>query len=521
MASMNQIVLLLMGLRSSVMAKSERLNVLYFVVDDYRNEVAEAYQQSDIKTPNLDKLAETGLVFDRAYCQQAVCSPSRNSFMSGRVPDRTKVYDNANGVNFRNVGPDWITMPEHFKRHDFITLGGGKTFHPNSPPNWDEPKSWSQDKPYFPFEQSKCKYMTTLGSWCSPSNNYSDFYDYRLASHTIELLDYAHSQPDANFFIMAGFRRPHGPWRMPRDFWDMYKTEDIQLAPNMNYTTNAPDLAYFQTSMTTPPHTPDGYPGGPGQYTTYLTNISRPLDFDLQREAKHAYYSAISWMDSQVGRVLQHLEDLGLASTTIVVLHGDHGYHLGEHNMWHKFTNFELTDRVPLIIRAPNKPRSQGQHTQVLAELVDMYPTLAILSNAPPPRDQLDGTDISAVFDDPSKTSIKHAAYSQYPRCPKHDEPQWTGNGCGQEASKGYMGMTIRTADWRYTSWMPFKTNMSDVDWNGDPLAIELYDHGPSSQCAKDFNTCENENVANDPRNKQQIAQLDTMLRQHFKSFSN
>eukprot|EP00045_Choanoeca_perplexa_P008155 m.74803 g.74803 ORF g.74803 m.74803 type:complete len:484 (-) comp14381_c0_seq1:2436-3887(-) len=478
----------------------------------------QAYKQTDIKTPNIDRLATAGLTFDYAYCQQAVCSPSRNSFMTGRVPDHTQVFINAGGHNFRTVGPDWITMPEHFKRHEYITLGGGKTYHPNSPPNWDEPKSWSQDIPYFPFEMTKCEGDETLGSWCSPSNNYSDFYDYRLANHTIDVLNYVSQQSDKNFFVMAGFRRPHGPWRVPHDYWNMYKSEDMQLARNMNYTTGAPDLAYFSTALAVPPTQADGYPGGPGEFVSHVTNISRPLAVSIQQDAKHAYYSAITWMDSQVGRVLDHLDTLGLANNTIVVIHGDHGYHLGEHNMWHKFTNFELTARVPLIVRAPHKPTSHGQHTQVLAELVDMYPTLASLANADTPRDALDGTDISAVFDDPTQTSLKPAAFSQYPRCPQHSQPEWVDNGCGAKFDGGFMGMTIRTDTWRYTSWMPFASNMTKIDWTAKPHAVELYDHGPTSQCATDFNTCENANVATDPQHQAVVEQLDTMLRNHFKA---
>ena len=230
-----------------VVAKSQKMNnVLYFVVDDFRPEVMAAYGQSQMITPNLDSLANSSLTFAHAYCQQAVCGPSRASFMTGRRPKHTNVFDNKqnfreSGVDATNApGSDWVTMPEYFKNKGFLTLGLGKTFHPNHPKNWDEPTSWSQDKEYYPFSyyiNNNASYAgqpcpgkgppkedetaglkvgvgtpSKIDTWCAVDEPDDHFYDFGLANATIERLQYAAGQQKP-FFIQAGFARPHAPWR--------------------------------------------------------------------------------------------------------------------------------------------------------------------------------------------------------------------------------------------------------------------------------------------------------------------
>ena len=199
-------------------------NVLFMPVDDLRPQILEGFGQKYMHTPNLDRLVKESMVFQRAYCQEALCVPSRNSFLTGKRPDTTQVWDSLGNKHFRITGPDWISLPEHFKKNGFTTLGGGKTFHPNRPPNWDEPKSWSQDKPYFPFVMSPCPNDTlstdrlkgsvaAIATWCPlDESKYPDsyHYDWKLANHTIDTLKYV-TGIDKPWFVAAGFRRPHDP----------------------------------------------------------------------------------------------------------------------------------------------------------------------------------------------------------------------------------------------------------------------------------------------------------------------
>uniref|UniRef100_A0A1X7TKQ4 Sulfatase N-terminal domain-containing protein n=1 Tax=Amphimedon queenslandica TaxID=400682 RepID=A0A1X7TKQ4_AMPQE len=414
----------------------------------------EAYDQKYIHTPNLDRLAKESFVFQRAYCQHAVCIPSRNSFMTGRRPDTTHVWIGFGNANFRVTGPDWISLPEHFKKNGYTTLGGGKTFHPNSPPNWDEPKSWSQDQPYFPFSLAKCPNTTTahklgayvadIDTWCPlDEKEYPDsyHYDWQLANHTIHTLKYLKDK------------------------------------------------------------------GGPC--------------------IRHAYYASVSWVDSQIGRVLQALDDMSLADDTLVVLFGDHGFQLGEHDSWAKMTNWELAVRVPLIIRAPWKPASAGKRSHAFVELVDLYRTISELVGAPSPGDDIEGVSFASLFDSPDLNAHEAAlalnktpaAYSQYTRCLKSiDAPkQWDNNSCSETSKNKFMGYSVRVPNWRYTAWMEWDDSRLKAKWESEPYAVELYDHHKSDGAdgtENDFNQCEIENVAD--KNPEVVKELQNQLKSFF-----
>lgn len=314
----------------------QQYNVLYFIVDDLRPEFMAAYGQSQMLTPNVDKLAQSGTVFVNAHCQQAVCGPSRASFMTGRRPHHTMVFDNS--ANFRTnsardangPGSSWVTCPGHFKRSNFTTLGGGKTFHPNHPKDWDGNKSWSSDMPYYPFDYYKqnaaykgpCPGIggpggegaSKIDTWCALDEPDENFYDFGLANNTIERLRYAaplyktHGKP---FFIQSGFARPHAPWRVPQKVWDLYKTSDIELAQHKLPPQNMPGIAWKQ----------DGFYNASNGHI-FQPQITSPIDDWLARNMRHAYYASVTWTDSQIGRVLDELDALGLADSTIVVLHG-------------------------------------------------------------------------------------------------------------------------------------------------------------------------------------------------------
>ena len=528
-------------------------NVLYFIADDLRPEFLGPYGQVQLKTPNVDKLASEGLVFNAAYCQQAVCGPSRASFMTGRRPAHTNVFDN--NANFRVSGRDlngdgatWITMPEHFKRSGWLTLGLGKTFHPNHPTDWDEPTSWSPDMPYYDYSYfiqpntSKTAYpsgskqpcpgagLPTKGAgpsdidvWCRVDEPHEHFYDFGLANATVARIKYANSvlkSKGTPFFIQAGFARPHAPWRVPADFWDLYATEDIALPQHRLPPENMPGIAWMQ----------NGFYRAADPTQIILPQITSPIDELDTKTMRHAYYAAVSWLDHNLGIVLDSLDAEGLKDNTVVLLHGDHGWQLGEHDSWHKFTNFELGTRVPLIMRAPFIKTSVGKKAEIFAELVDMYPTVAELAGTPAPSNHVDGVSLAPVFADPTiatlpsagiATSNKTYAYSQYPHDSDHNCPWFRGGECfqapnGADATPhgrallaqlerqsrfpppagnktSYMGFSVRDKAFRYTAWLPWLDKSQEPDWTAEPFR-ELYDH--SDDTGRDFDAMDVVNVA-------------------------
>ena len=504
-------------------AQAKPKNVLFIIADDLRPEIQAGYGQRHMITPNIDKLVKGSLVFQRAYCQHALCVPSRNSFMTGRRPDTTKVWAGLGVHDFRVTGPDWISLPEHFKNNGYTTLGGGKTYHPGSPPNWDEPKSWSQDQPYFPLDATKCPKPPTKGgknlkgdvsaidTWCPLSEKkYPDSYhfEYKLASHTIDTLKYV-SKKGGPWFVAAGFYKPHVPWVMPQRFWDMYENVSIPAVLHRNRPINSPYIAY---------HNQGFFLDTNG--TKYLP-MPTPFPLEIQEEARRAYMAAVSWVDSQIGRVLDTLESMGLANDTLVVLFGDHGFQLGEHDSWHKQTNWELATRVPMIIRAPWKPASQGKNSYALVESVDLYRTIAELVGAPKPSDDVEGTSFAPIFDNPDLTPEEAAsvmnttatAFSQYPRCVNNASGQWDDNSCSSDhAGPPVMGYSIRTPKWRYTAWMIWDREAMKAEWApARPYAYELYDH---SGDPNDPNQSDVENVAD--QNELIVKLLQAELRAFF-----
>ena len=332
-------------------AASTAPNILYFVSDDLRPELG-AYGGAAL-TPHMDQLAAEGTVFLNAFCQQAVCGPSRASFMTGRRPHHTRVF--GNGGDFRELGLDragvrgaqWVSLPQHFRNANYTTLGGGKTFHPTCPPNWDLPLSWSPDRRYYPFAywiQPNRSVVYTGGAcprgpnssetcapcpgpgkprptnfsvfasdtWCGLDEPDENFYDHGLATNTISQLRYAadlfHSDRRP-FFVMAGFARPHMPQRMPRRFWDLYDRKSIALPKHKLPPEMMPGIAYFQFGFY---NSSNGY--------VYPLHIDQAVPGEATLAMRHAYYASVSWLDFQVGRVLTALEENNIKDTTTVVL---------------------------------------------------------------------------------------------------------------------------------------------------------------------------------------------------------
>ncbi len=457
-----------------------RRNVLFIAVDDLRNELG-CYGVQGIRAPNIDRLAAGGTTFDRAYCQQAVCSPSRTSLLTGCRPDTTKVYDLV--THFRKSLPDVVTLPQQFKNHGYFTRSVGKIYHPGSDdkPSWSEPAP-RVNRPTYALEENKAlvarKTAAIAGKESAtpsarsnatkgpayecadvPDNTYSDG---AIADAAIEMLRRAKDKP---FFLAVGFLKPHLPFVAPKKYWDLYRRDEIPMAPNPFAPKDAPKIALTDW----------------GELRAY-EDIPRlgPLTEDQARTLKHGYYACVSYMDAQLGRVLAELDRLGLREQTVVVLWGDHGWKLGEHGAWCKHTNFENDTHAPLICGAPGQ-KAVGRHTQALVEFVDIYPSLCELAGLPLPS-HLEGTSFASLLDAPQRP-WKKAAFSQYPR------------------GGGVMGYSMRTDRYRLTRWL---------NRNGTEAARELYDHQNDPQ--------ENANVADRPENKAVAEELTKQMQAGWKA---
>ncbi|MFY9254027.1 MAG: sulfatase [Fuerstiella sp.] len=432
---------------------SHRLNVLFIAADDLRNDLA-CYGHPLVKTPNIDRLAQRSLVFNKAYCQQAVCNPSRASLLTGHRLDSLRIWDLP--THFRHTTPNVVTLPQHFKNNGYFTQNIGKIFHNFRQEIEGDPDSWSvpavmhyanhgDDKPQVnqPVEKNpaidpKCECLDV------PDEAY---YDGRVASLAVESLKQlkTKSQP---FFLAVGFWKPHSPFNAPKKYWDMYERNDVSMPENPNWPTDAPRVAWHNSRE-------------------ILGNKSRVLTPEAVREIRHGYLANISYLDAQVGKVLDELERQQLSESTVIVFWSDHGYHLGEQTLWAKTSNFELDARVPLMICTP-KIDTAGKTTNAVTELLDLYPTLMELCEVPK-ADHVEGVSLVPLLTSPDN-SIRECALTQHPRPAYYTDAPET------------MGYSIRTPRYRYTEWRDWKT--------GETVARELYDH--------DTDPIESQNLANE-----------------------
>jgi iduronate 2-sulfatase len=426
-------------------------NVLFLMADDLRAELAT--YGSPARTPNLDRLAKRGVQFDAAYCQQAVCNPSRSSMLTGLRPNTLGLW--SNGTHFRELKPEVVTLPQWFKQNGYESRGVGKIFHNWHTKEHGDRTSWSADPFLFyanhgdDMPQTKAALPPNLAipmgrdygnePLCECRDVDDDaYYDGRVAREAVKVLE---SIKDRPFFLAVGFWKPHAPFNAPRKYWDMYDRAKIPpLDPRRP--AGAPDVAFHDSReiLGTPPK-----------------NIT--LAHEQAAQMRHGYFANISYMDAQLGKVLDALDQSGVADRTIVVFCGDHGYHIGEHSLWGKTSNFELDARVPLMICAPGVTNANaGKRTASLAELLDLYPTLVELCGMPK-RDQLEGTSLVPILRDPAK-QVKPATFTQHPRPAYYDrEPG---------GAPTTMGVSVRTPRVRYTEWRDWKT--------GQTVARELYD---------------------------------------------
>lgn len=456
-------------------ADDPRPNVLFIAIDDLRPDLG-CYGAPHIRSPHIDALASRGLLFKRAYCQVAVCNPSRASVLSGARPDTTGVLDNQHFL--RPQMPNVVTLPQHFKNHGWHTASLGKIFHHSEREPGDDPQSWSEpswyhavpSRTWFTKESQdtidrlnrlpkKERPRLVRGPPYEAADEPDDAYpDGQTALKAIETLRRIKDRP---FFIGVGFIKPHLAFSCPKKYWDLYPPETIRLPDNYHPPEDAPEPALHNWY----------------ELRTYA-NIPAKGDIPDQTALNliRGYRACVSFVDTQVGRVLDELDRLALRDKTIVVLWGDHGYHLGENGIFTKMTNFELGTRAPLIVSAPRQ-RSAGQTTRAIVEFVDIYPTLAELAGLRLPP-HLEGISLTPLLADPGRP-WKRAAFSQYLRPGKEK----------------FMGRSARTDGWRYTEW---------TNGDGEIVATELYDHRSDAK--------ENRNIAADPANADALSTMARLL---------
>ncbi|MBT4274247.1 MAG: sulfatase [Verrucomicrobia bacterium] len=482
-----------------------RPNVLFIAIDDLRPELG-CYGSPVVQTPVLDALAADGLRFNRAYCQQAICSPSRASLMTGARPDTIRVVENT--AYFRELNPDIVTLPQHFIANGYEAVCCGKIYHARMT---DNDHSWSR-KPAFNRCPVKMKWLPgnyalkeNQEIWASnkkrmlakygkegsgglihgpayesaevPDHAYSDGFSTRLAIATLK--DHLDKKPKQPIFLALGFKKPHLDFIAPKKYWDLYDRQNVKLAKQTNEPKGgAVTGLHASFELRTRHGIPKEGPIGP----------------ELAKTLLHGYYACVSYVDAQIGMMLDALDEAGIRDETVIVVWGDHGWHLGDMGIWGKATNYEIATRVPLIIWTPDM-KVRGKSTNGLVELVDLYPTLCELADMALPK-HLEGNSFVPLLDDP-ELPWKNAAFSQFPNPALRE---WAANPLSEgmrqtffgplieEVEKGIfeqqgdswdrdlfenhlMGYTMRTNRYRFVSWQDHR------DMKAKPLFVELYDH--------------------------------------------
>lgn len=450
--------------------ESERKNVLIFFMDDLRPELG-CYGVEYIKTPAIDQLAGEGVLFERAYCQQAICGPSRVSMMAGKYPDRLGIQDLWSPLR-KNI-PDAMSLPRYFKEAGYKTLSYGKVYHHHS----DDRENWTElpPKPGQKYadpevvesirlrsEEANRRGMSTKEKFeftAGPPTEMAEvedtvYQDGAVAEQAIEALEKYKDEP---FFMCVGFAKPHLPFAAPKKYWDLYDRDQFKV-PSRVLPEDAPSIAFTKW----------------GELRAYQ-GIAKEgfLSSETTEELRHGYAASLSFSDAQVAKVMDELERLGLRENTVVVLWGDHGYKLGEHGQWCKHTNFELDARVPFIVSAPGFKK--GRRSDALVEMIDIFPTVVELTGGEIPE-ILDGKSVVPILEKPSG-NLRSYALSEYTR----------------GSTTGY---SMRTDRWRYTEWI--NKDSKEI------VARELYDHKETQLSVR--------NVVDNPENRKFVRRLSKKL---------
>lgn len=434
------------------LSAAEKPNVLLILVDDLKPALG-CYGDPAAKTPNLDRLAARGMRFDLAYCNQAVCAPSRFNLMLGSHSTSTGLYGLSNRL--RQKLPEAVTLPQYFAKHGYQTESLGKVFHIGHG-NEGDPRSFVT--PHFHdrvieyldpvsthggqltreealFTNQRLREIRSLprgAAFESPDVKDEDYADGRVAAEAVKRLQKA----KAPFFITVGFVRPHLPFSAPKKYWDMHVPADLPMPAFEKMPALSPEVAHKKG----------------GEIAAYDPVPENDDEFPpaLKRQLIHGYYASTSFVDAQIGKVIDELDRSGLADNTIIVLWGDHGFHLGDLGIWTKHTNYEQANHIPLLVIAPGVTQP-GSSTRQLAETVDIYPTLAELAGLPAPSgpQPINGISLLSVLKDP-KTRVRDHAFHSFP--------------------KEKMGRAIRTERHRLVEWRAIGEPSETAEW-------ELYDY--------------------------------------------
>ena len=450
--------------------KKRPKNVLLIIVDDLRPNLG-CFGDPIAITPNIDRLAASGTRFSRAYCQYPVCNPSRISFLTGMRPDTTGAY--RNGDVFHDLFADTLTINRYVQQFGYEAAGFGKIYHAsNGGENaWTQPYLDSEWLDYANTENRARKakwHNMTLRQAGLPyaehedvaDNVYCDGATADIAADRLENF----AGGDKPFLMIVGFRHPHLPWNAPKRYWDLYNDKDIEPAANDFFPKGAPQPALK----------PRG--GELFGYAGLSTTLEAMTDRE-KRDAIRSYYACVSYADAQVGRLLDTLRTNGLDDNTLVMLWGDHGYHLGENHVWAKDVNWERNHHSPLIIRDPQRGKS-GQHSDALTEFVDIFPTVCDALDIPTPS-QCEGKSLAPLLDDPD-TAWDKMAFSQLLR-------------------GTIMGRSLRTDRYRFTLWQ---------DESGASKGVELYDYHRDPEG--------NLNLAADPEYAELTEKMTRLHRKHW-----
>ncbi len=430
--------------------------VLFIIVDDLNKELG-VYGSSKVQTPNIDRLANLGMRFDRAYCNYSVCNPSRSSLLTGLRPETTTVLSNT--IPIQSILGDRITLPALLKQNGYHTVNLGKIFHRPEAQHNDH-KAWDEFH-YFRAtatgKKGKRRNLTgDVMKWCywqAAEGDDEDQPDGQVAQRAIEILKREREQ---NLFLAVGLAKPHDPYIAPRKYFDLYPLDEIEL-PSVPDSWTEP----FQQAF---PLENSVFPQGKKIFNEFS-------DRD-KREFLRSYYACISFMDAQLGKILDALEDTGQLESTNIFFFGDHGYHLGDHDWWNKFTLYEHSTGAPFIVAGP-AVKQKGTKTDAMIEFIDIYPTLAELLNLKNTPDYLEGQSFHRILNKPEQ-DFRTFVQSVMTRV------------------DGSMGKTVKNSQWRY------------IEWEDGKLGSELYDHHKDP--------LEYNNLVNDPEYASVVAEMKQLI---------